>query len=170
MRKVGRKMAGEDWTLRSGTAPGADTAFEEGADELKGAKEIYLPCDGYRGKHSSEPGIYVPQKMDNYQQGIEIARQFHPDYSSLGEYREHIIRDGYQILGQNLVTPCQLVICWTVDGCTSAKERTARTGGTGQAISIADSRNIPIYNLKLPRHREKIAAWLENRITISSLK
>ncbi|MFW6238510.1 MAG: hypothetical protein ACOC5A_04700, partial [Halanaerobiales bacterium] len=62
-----------------------------------------------------------------------------------------------------------LVICWTVDGCTTVKKRTARTGGTGQAISIADTRGIPIYNLKLPRHKKKINNWLEGEIALSSL-
>lgn len=45
----------------------------------------------------------------------------------------------YQVLGYDLKTPSDMVICWTKDGGAS--------GGTGQALRIAKDYNIPIYNL-----------------------
>ena len=36
------------FTLRSGAAPGADAAFEEGCDRVDGKKEIYLPWKGFQ--------------------------------------------------------------------------------------------------------------------------
>jgi hypothetical protein len=48
-------------------------------------------------------------------------------------------RNCQQVLGQNLNLPVDFVVCWTKDG--------GKTGGTGQALRIADDLNIPIYNL-----------------------
>lgn len=47
-------------------------------------------------------------------------------------------RNSYQILGLDLNTPSNFVICWTKNGKGS--------GGTGQAIRIARAYNIPIFD------------------------
>ena len=169
MKKIARRAAEQSWTLRSGAAPGADTAFEIGADAARGEKEIYLPFENYRGRSTREKGVFVPKMLGNYQQAVKLADKYHPDFSSLDDYQEHIIRDGYQVLGQDLNTPVKLVICWTEDGCLSHQDRTALTGGTGQAISLASDRNVPIYNLKLAAHREKLISWLEEKFSLTEL-
>lgn len=51
-------------------------------------------------------------------------------------------RNMHIILGANLDSPVEIVICWTKDGL--------RSGGTGQALRLAESRDIPIYDLGIP--------------------
>lgn len=48
-------------------------------------------------------------------------------------------RNGCQVLGLELDKPSNMVICYTPDGLPS--------GGTGQAIRIAESYRIPVINL-----------------------
>ena len=56
-------------------------------------------------------------------------------------------RNVYQILGLDLNTPVDFVICWTPCGSQTDKQRSIKTGGTGLAISLADSLGIKVYNL-----------------------
>jgi predicted Rossmann fold nucleotide-binding protein DprA/Smf involved in DNA uptake len=41
--KLGMLLGKAGYTLRSGHAPGADISFENGCDQVKGKKEIYIP-------------------------------------------------------------------------------------------------------------------------------
>ena len=52
------------------------------------------------------------------------------------------MRNACQILGMDGETPVSMVICWTPKGL--------RTGGTGQALRIAEAFNIPIFDLGIP--------------------
>ena len=80
---------------------------------------------------------------------MEIAAEHHSAWQYLKRPIKMLMaRNVYQVLGINLDQPSDFVICWTPDGCTSRKERAKATGGTGQAISIADAYNIPIFNLQ----------------------
>lgn len=47
-------------------------------------------------------------------------------------------RNSYQILGPDLRTPADFVVCWTPDGSETEDQRTPLTGRTGQAIALAD--------------------------------
>src|SRR3546814_20907740 len=53
-----------------------------------------------------------------------------------------------QVLGPELDKPARFVMPWTVDG--------GATGGTGQAIRIANSLNIPVLNLQRPAIRAAV--------------
>jgi hypothetical protein len=48
-------------------------------------------------------------------------------------------RNCHQVLGQDLKTPVDFIVCWTKNGNIN--------GGTGQALRIAKKLNIPVYNL-----------------------
>lgn len=126
-------------SLRSGGADGADLAFEKGI--TNGNKEIYLPWYKFNNNNSSLYHI-SPKAM-------EIANNFHPAWDRLSDGAKKLMgRNTYQILGYNLhveLDPSSFVICWTKDGKAS--------GGTGQAIRIAEAFNIPVYNLHNPIYR-----------------
>ena len=65
---------------------------------------------------------------------------FHPNPSALKPMGWQLMcRNAIQILGQDGNTPVDFVLCWTADGKAS--------GGTGQAIRIAQAFDIPVYNL-----------------------
>jgi hypothetical protein len=59
-------------------------------------------------------------------------------------------RNAMQILGEDLQTPTEFVIAWTIDGRDS--------GGTGQALRMADYYGIPIFNLFFSNIRERLEA------------
>ena len=141
-----------DYTLRSGGAPGADLAFEEGALT---EKEIYLPWKGFNNNPSS---LYeIPDKA------FQIAAQHHPYWKGLKEPIKRLMaRNVQQVAGKNLDSPSEFVICWTSDGCTNGKDRTPATGGTGQAISVASWLGIPVYNLQREMDRQLVDELLEN--------
>jgi hypothetical protein len=137
MVRIGATLAGDGWTLRSGHAPGADQAFEDGAKLRNGKMEIYLPWRSFEGADSS-PEFVLTQ--DYHPEATEIAMKFHPAWHrcSQGAKKLHQ-RNVYQIVGKELDTPTDLVICWTKDG--------ARKGGTGQALRMAEHLQIPIFDL-----------------------
>lgn len=132
--KIAAKLARLGFTLRSGGADGADSAFESGAGDNK---EIYLPWKNFNGNTSPLYTITDEAKS--------LAKRFHP----LGEELKHPVlhlmaRNGYQVLGDTLDTPVDFIICWTPD---------EYNGGTSQALRIARHFNIPYFNLY---HKEKI--------------
>lgn len=141
MRDFAYMAANNGWTVRSGGADGADTAFELGSDDAGGNKEIFLPWKGFNKRTSD---LYPPPD-DAYLVGAEI----HPAWQYLKEpARKLIARNMQQVLGTELITPTRFVICWTKDGCESFETYSQRTGGTGTALSLASLRDIPIFNLK----------------------
>src|SRR5277367_3304536 len=113
-------LADDGWTLRSGGADGADIAFEYGAGD--GLKEIFLPWKGFNNNRSS---LYdIPDKA------YEISAQHHPRWQYLkAPVKKLMARNAQQVLGKNLDSPVEFVICWTPDGCTKGENRTEATGG-----------------------------------------
>lgn len=79
---------------------------------------------------------------------MELASRFHPNFGRLSQGAQKLMaRNGYQVLGYDLASPSEFVVCWTPDGCTSRATRTPDTGGTGQAIAIAEAHGVPVLNL-----------------------
>lgn len=129
--KVGTTLAERGFTLRSGGANGADKAFEIGCDKVQGLKEIYLPWKGFEGS-TSKLIVYDHRAYD-------IAEKHHPYWHNLSVgARKLQARNSHQVLGQNLESPSNFVICWTKNGKGS--------GGTGQAIRIAKAYTIPVFD------------------------
>lgn len=125
MSQVAKKLSEDGWTLRSGGAAGADSAFEAGATIwTKGQAEIFRP------EHATV-------------EAIELASQFHPAWEKCNEWTRYLHGRNVMIaLGENLDVPVKFVICWTSNG----KDK----GGTGLAMRIASHYDIPIFNLYSP--------------------
>lgn len=137
MTRVAERLAARGYVLRSGAARGADAAFEAGAGQ---AKRIYLPWAGFNG-HVSDLGQPTVDAM-------RLAEMVHPNWKALGQAAQKLMaRNSHQILGNTLRSPVDFVVCWTPDGCETEAERSTKTGGTGQAIAIADRWGIPVFNL-----------------------
>lgn len=158
MRSLGKTLAGLGMILRSGGAPGADTAFEEGCDFVQGKKEIYLPWRNFNGNTS--PLFNIPDAA------LIIAERFHPGWRYLTPPQRLLMaRNSQQIAGKNLDVPADFVICWTPDGCESSFSRTRKTGGTGQAIAVASACDIPVINLYNPTARQRITEILFQQLS-----
>lgn len=147
LSKFTNYMTSRGYILRSGGAPGADTFCEDGVTNtlLKDSndfKEIYIPWKGFNG---SDSNLHTIEDSDEV---IAIAEDNHPAYKYLKpQVKKLMNRNVYQVLGKDLNTPSEFVICYTSDGCKSHVTRTNKTGGTGLAISVASKNNVPIINL-----------------------
>lgn len=176
MQYAASYLAAEGWTLHSGGAEGADSAFEKGVDvetiidgrtsfvkTITGAylptgKEIYIPWRGFN--HSTSP-LY-PENVPFTQKQIDLAARTHPAWHrcSPSAKRMHT-RNVSQILGHELINgpvvqPVKFVVCWTEGGKLK--------GGTSQAIRIANSCDIPIVNFGLAsdaQHLEKMVLGID---------
>ena len=139
MERIGQAMARHGWTLRSGAADGADTAFEAGAERGKGPREIWLPWPGFNGRTADGAATRVAV---NNQANRDLARQSHPAWHVLRDpVQKLMVRNVHQILGPDPGTssPSDMVICWTTDG--------AGEGGTGMAIRLAERHAVPVVDL-----------------------
>lgn len=129
MTEAAAKLESMGYVLRSGGAQGADKAFEAGV-MYDDAKQIFRP------KHAT-------------QIAIDLAANFHPYWDNCDAVTRKLHgRNSMIILGENLDSPVKFVICYTPDGKAS--------GGTGVGIRIAESFNIPVFNLYHPEVRERI--------------
>jgi hypothetical protein len=128
------------YTLNSGGADGADTAFEDVYDSFNGPMNVFLPWPKFNNNHST----FKRPKPEAYQ----IAAEIHPAWEFLKEPgRALIARNMHQVLGWDLKTPVEFAVCWTMDGCESHENYSVRTGGTGAAIALASLNDIPVFNL-----------------------
>lgn len=159
MERLALCLGKNNYILRSGGSPGADTAFEAGAKKADSEFEIYLPWSVFQNRVGKN---YIDVRtLDTFDKAKKIATENHPYFEELSdESKKLIIRDTYQVLGKDLNTLSEFIVCWTPDGCITHRDRSRKTGGTGQAISIASKRGIPIFNLKLKEHKRQIKEWL----------
>lgn len=129
------------YTLRSGGAPGADYAFEEGVVHDCN-KEIWVPWIGFNSNNSTN----IPSAR-----AYDIASTVHPAWDRLKEsHRLLHARNIHQVLGADLNTPSSFLICWT--------ENADVKGGTATAIRLAHRYNIPVINIGVWRNDITLAA------------
>lgn len=148
MIHIGATLAKAGWLLRSGAANGADTAFESGCDQSRGAKEIFLP---WRYYNQSRSPYYQPSDK-----AFDIAAEFHPAWSKLSDSVMKLhARNVHIMLGEHCDTPVDMVICWTPEGRVQ--------GGTGQALRMADGYNIPVFNLALDKNWQLLEQFVEKQ-------
>lgn len=143
---IGQFLANAGYTLRSGGADGADTAFENGCDLANGKKEIFLPWRKFNGNPS--------QLYDVSNDALYLASQMHPAWSacSPGAKKLHA-RNTQQVLGENLDDLTTFVICWTKDG--------KATGGTATAIKLARECKTPVFNLFNKDEEKELMEFLD---------
>lgn len=138
MTAYAERLEGLGYTLRSGGAKGADSAFEKGAQ----TKQIF----------------YANDATDQTRQ---IAREIHPKPDALKGYGLNLMaRNTNQLFGKNLDTPVDFVLAWTPDGVETSADRTIKSGGTGQAIDMASGKGIPVFNLATADGQARFEAYL----------
>jgi len=134
------------YTLRSGGADGCDKAFEDYAGENK---EIYLPWERFNNNKS--------ELHDISPLSVDMAKYYHPAPNSLTSTTLKIMaRNCYQVLGEDLDTPVEFIVCYTKDG--------EEIGGTAQAIRIAKDKGIPIYNIHNNKNYIKILNFIATKL------
>jgi hypothetical protein len=152
MEDLAERLSVAGWRLRSGGAPGADEAFELGAEEVDAEHETYRVDSGWCGMTDLTPG--GPTRA-----AFELAASVHPAWPRCSEWvRALHARNCHEVLGPELNHPVRFVVCWTPDGSIDGASR--ESGGTGQALRVAARYSVPIFNLQRPDHRARIERYL----------
>ncbi len=135
MFDIAALLAIDGHILRTGAAVGSDQAFANGANAVAGPIKLFIPWPSYE-----EAWIHflhnatVTSFNENFHRDAWDSVKFHPKYDSLTQGVKRLHARNYLI-----VEDCQLIICWTEGG--------AIVGGTGQALRLAQAKNIPMHNL-----------------------
>jgi hypothetical protein len=120
MQMISRTLESHGYFLHSGGAIGADQAFELGYQK-------HGMCCIWRPEHASR-------------EAFDMAAKFHPNWAACSSYAMALhARNCHIVLGKYLDDPVNFIVCWTKDGKAS--------GGTGQALRIAEAYKIPVFNL-----------------------
>lgn len=126
------------WLCELGMDGIAQKAYSKAVD-LGLAKEsqfeVYV-ADQYNIRRSTLPRkhLAIVRNKDLISETERIASEVHPAWD-----RGMHSRNCHQILGYDLQSPVDAVICWTPDGKIQ--------GGTATAIRVALKYNIPVFNL-----------------------
>lgn len=136
MGNIGMNLALRGFVLRSGAAIGADRAFEGGCDIVRGRKVIRTATE------------HAPP--------LEHAARYHPNWSACSDHAKALhARNSQIMLGDWLDEPVRFVVCWTDGG--------GATGGTGQALRIADDIGVPVFNLWHTGAYAQLMGWLDGK-------
>ena len=134
MGEIAEKLGTLGYILRSGHAGGADLAFERGAPKA----QILLPWKNFNTQEEplAERHEYIIPRGED-KEAIDSVFKFHPAPHRLSQGALKLMSRNYrQIVGD---PNSSFVVCWTEGG--------KLIGGTAQAIKIANSFNIPVFNL-----------------------
>lgn len=158
MRRIAFHLATQGWTLRSGGAEGADTAFELGATQAGGKTEIFVPRAGFFGRSDA----IAANRLPAHQEALRIAEAHHRNWAALSPtVRQLMARNVHQILGMELSSPVRFVLCWAPCPVVDAEGIVSEVrGGTGQAVRIAYTYGVPVFHLGVPDHLARIEAML----------
>jgi len=150
--ELGAEAKEREWWIRSGHAEGADYAFEMGAEERC---IVYLP---WRGFNKDRPVVGIPRSQEALSDDVlSIVYKHEPYAEKLSDGVKRIkSRNVFQILGEDLKSPSDLVVCWTPYGEV--------TGGTGLAIKIAQQFNVPVINVGDPDTEKNFDSILRGMI------
>lgn len=158
-------LYGKGYTLRSGRAEGADYAFQRGAEfklnekamisSTRAQQEIYLPKPGFNTQFG-RIGAIDTWMLLNYEEAEDIIETIHPKGRHLrGFARQAHTRNVYQVLGLDLNTPSEFLVCWAeVDHKGNA------LGGTATAWKLAKQYKIPCYNLNVEGDFLRLVSYL----------
>lgn len=174
MMKFACCMAFAGYKLNSGGADGSDTSFETGAkiayDAMAAMDDrlvpghyghvmnVFLPWQGFNGRMGKRPEGYISSCPE---QAKIITAPFHPNWDRLKDApKKMMARNAMQALSEALNRPVRFVMCQTPDGAYSSAMTSSKTGGTGQAIRIAEHYGVSIYNIQNPEHLKKVMEWI----------
>lgn len=152
IERLGVELRNRGYILRSGRADGCDAAFEY----VAGSKaHLYVPWGSFGNNRELNgcPRVIVP-KGDLLREALYMAAEIHPNWNACSEPARLLhARNCFQVLGDNLDNPSDLLICYAKPDKRSVK------GGTRTAVELAKQFDIPIYNLFFPNEEEDLMSF-----------
>lgn len=132
------------WTLRSGGAGGADTAFEKGCAGNQGKAEIFIPWKGFGTKiENVNSKRYIPNE-DKFQAAKEyLLVDIIPWFEKMSQGAQKLHgRNFYQLYGVDNTASDLMVYCADDDKNGTPK------GGSRTAVLLARKAGVPTYNIR----------------------
>lgn len=144
MTRIARTLAARGYVLRSGGAPGADQAFEDGAESRA---EIFVPWPSFERGLAS----YIVPSGEMLYEALSLVSKVHPAWRRVSTTARLLhARNAFQVFGRDLHSPSDFVILWATPEAGSVR------GGTRTAFELARARSIPCYNLALADDRDRV--------------
>jgi hypothetical protein len=129
-------LESHNFILRSGGAGGTDLSFESGIKDKNNCR-IYLPRKLFNKNESQLYLGNINPKLES--DARDIARSIHPNpYALRGFSLLAHTRNAFQVLGDDLNSPSDFLVCYTENGESK--------GGSRTAIELAKKNNIPVFN------------------------
>lgn len=151
IEEIAAYIADKGYLLRSGGAPGSDTFFQKVYEEKKGKMEIYIPWNGFENLWKNNKNIFLA----DHSICEEYTMKYHPNPDILSQGAFKLMnRNAHQVLGKDLKSPSDIIICYTKD----AKVK----GGTSQAIRIAADEGIPILNIGNKKNIKQVLKQIDD--------
>lgn len=161
----------QGYILRSGTALGADSAFEQGITNPDNA-EIYIPYKSFpqkMWKNNSNIKYIIPsENKDKYFEANNLLMRNNL-YKRWNTVKQDWVmklhnRNIFQVLGKNLnkKEKSLFCLCYTSCGSTTYDQTDPnRTGGTGTAINTSSFFDVPVFNLSKKEHLDRIIDFMK---------
>lgn len=169
MKRFGKVQCDLGWRGRSGCAPGADTAFWEGAKLSDRYPEVgfdnFLPnewmfnCEKFGFITPDPPRRIFDAKtfVDVYERAKELAFEARGSFEGLGRGGIELhTRNAMQVLGEGLNRPSRGLVCWALPVGRQGKVK----GGTNTAVQLAIQSSVEVINIYKDADRERIEAYL----------
>ena len=149
MTRIAQRLEARGYVLRTGGGNDTDSALEAGCAR----KEVFLPWPGFNGRASAFDSVS--------EEALAVACAAHPAFHMLMAEAQLLAgRESYRVLGADLRTPADFLVCWTPDGAQSEAEIGRKTGEAALAIALADRWAVPVFNLARADALERLAALL----------
>lgn len=167
MTKAAAWLEGKGYTLRSGAAAGADTAFENGVESKKqifkgfdkvGQKEIAIAHELYPDLQGAMDRARTKKIEKKLKAGASQEEAEKAGERSAWAIQNLMARNTNQIFGAKLDTPVDFVLFYAEE---NPKNKLRPKGGTGQAVEMARRKGIPTINMASADWRKQLTATLE---------
>ena len=145
--EISAMLSSLGYTCYSGGAEGSDYAFETNCKETI----VFIPWKNYRNPYKTYTESKTVIVAGDTIEGNKSVSKFHPAANklSLGAHKL-MCRNYHQIHGLGEFPKVELVVC-----CAHPDKKFGVQGGTGQAVRIALSENIPIFNIRTMKWMNK---------------
>ena len=150
-------LSNQGYTVRSGKALGADTAFAMGAVSNDHHRLVnYVPWKRFNNQEFG--GDYYDKVLDdcNYDFCYQLAEQIHPAWERCSPAAKRLhARNILQVLGDHCNEPSKFLLA-----CSDEDKHGDVKGGTRTAWMCAKQYAVPVFNIR-NRTKQELWAFLE---------
>lgn len=161
MEDIASKMADKGYTLRSGSAQGADSAFEIGCDRVCGAGDIYIPWKGFGTGKENMFKFYHVLSNAKFEEArdVYLSTGIIKNFDDMKQSVQKLHARNYlQVVGHGMKDRLSKVCIFFAEVDWVTEEP---TGGTRSAVLLSKHFGVPTYNLKDDKAFEKVAKMLD---------